>query len=320
MSSHALTLPQSTSLTYFAEGGANVLYKVGLPSSNTVDDVLPSELSSFGPATPLPTELEVWETGLEDFEPDYSSFQGFLLRLRKDLPTLTSVKETQSLFEAHIQPLFTQHELVAQKLVGGVEDLVEQLNVVLRMMDEQGYRPAQRRGVHLAQASFGLLVQDMSARPEKGWTSLEIKPKWLAQSPNAPKGATRCRTCALRAMRRAQSAPSGTAEAITSLPEGDFCPLDLVSSKASNVERAVRAILRYTGVAHFSNEELQKRLVAFFLGSKLLSKVRDLQQNLDPSGILYANPSTVEFRTAMTLRDCSLYLKVPVDTSTRAGS
>lgn len=300
----APVLPKATSLTYFAEGGANVLYRIGIPTSSTMDEIPPTEIDHYSPATPQPTALEAWQVDLD--QPDHSYLKGNLLRLRKDLPTVTTILEGQRDFHDHIEPLFEEDEIVMQTLIEVPQATVDQLNAVLVAMDNGGYRPKVFSGVYLAKSECGQLVKDMSSPPGRGWVTVELKPKWLSQSPNAPAGARRCRTCALGLARAAEGAWSSDSPTF----DCTLCPLDLVSGIESKVERAVRAILNKSQVHGVSDSSLEKRLVAYFLTSPLLTKIRYLQQKLDPVGIIGAIAEDKGFRTAMTLRDCSLYLKV----------
>ena len=301
-----MELPHGTSLTYFAEGAANVVYRIGIPASSTMDDILPSEIDYYSPATPQPTELEPWQVDVG--EADFSYLKGKLLRLRKDLPAATSVTEAHRDYLDYIAPLFEEQELVTQELIQVPGEMIDQLNSVLRSMDEGGHRPQKRRGIYLAEVEYGHLVQDMSSRPGQGLLTIETKPKWLLQSPNAPARAKRCRTCALRASRVAHEASNKKAIATSQA----FCPLGLVSGKEANVSRAVQEILKGSSNAELLNESIQQRLVAYFLESSLLAKLRSLQQKLDPKGILQSNALDSDLLTAMTLRDCTLYLKVVI--------
>jgi inositol-pentakisphosphate 2-kinase len=49
--------------------------------------------------------------------------------------------------------------------------------------------------------------------------------------------------------------------------------------------------------------------------SPLVSKLASLQAILDTKGVFAADPTDKNFLTAMTLRDCSLYMQVPQDLS-----
>lgn len=139
----------------------------------------------------------------------------------------------------------------------------------------------------------------MSPPPGSPCTTLELKSKWLAQSPTAPSGATRCRTCALSASRSAQR------EAI--------CPLDLVSNEQTDVVRTVRRLTESQPPTGLDAEHVVNATVAYLLDSQILHRLRELQTQLDPSGVL-AVPEDAEVPSdllkAMTLRDCTLFLRV----------
>ena len=91
-------------------------------------------------------------------------------------------------------------------------------------------RPDHRMNDFWPGGRFGVLVTDMT--PGDGERLVELKPKWLTQSPTAPLNATRCRTCALRAQRAAQMA------IVTATDAQGSCPLALVSGKAQYMEMA----------------------------------------------------------------------------------
>lgn len=177
----------------------------------------------------------------------------------------------------------------------------------------------------------------MSPRPESDELLLELKPKWLAQSPTAPKSATRCRTCALRAMRDSQRSQKQKSEDQTNTharsvsgragKKAEFCPLDLVSAERGHVDAAVAAILAAQLVAshelQLRNETIFNRLkrciVDWMIQSPLLHHLRDLQVKLDTNGVLGlgeikgkgegAQPD-LDFLLATTLRDCTLFLRL----------
>ena len=140
-----------------------------------------------------------------------------------------------------------------------------------------------------------------------GVTFVEFKPKWLAQSPSAPEYSKRCRTCAKRAYSNAQRARSGEP------PKEGFCPLDLVSDDEKLISRAMKFIVNYrTQLSPDAHQKLNQ-LCKWAKHSHLLKRLRALQYLLDPKGVLVADPQDKKFLTAMTLRDCSLYLHVPDD-------
>ncbi|OBT68212.1 hypothetical protein VE03_02389 [Pseudogymnoascus sp. 23342-1-I1] len=215
-SDEILELPSNISATYLSEGAANVVYTINVPpeSSTTGQDGVRVKGEAAAP----------------------SPWHGKLLRFRKDLPTTTPTRTAHLAFRASIAPLFPSEDLIDIRLVSlGSSHLIDTLNAGLRAAEqvdgeERGKRrrrPKQRHGVYLADDPHALLITDMS--PPTKSTLIQFKPKWLAPSPSAPPGSTRCRTCALHA-RRALSAPS-------------FCPLDLISSSPADVRRAAALLL-----------------------------------------------------------------------------
>ena len=297
------TIPPATSITYLAEGAANVVYTLGKPFPHEHTERAASVHDDHGPTTPLPTELQIWEVDLP--HDDFSFLDGKLLRLRKDLPTATSVLDSQAYYEQLITPLFSREELVEQSIVGIPEELVSQLTSVLVAMDDGGYRPQKRHGVYLSNECYGMLVTDMSPRTGRDLITVELKPKWLAQSPSAPSGSRRCRTCALRAMKEADGLATHDSSS-----EYAFCPLNLISNERSKVAIAVKAILRGRSDAAMLTVDTETRVVDHLLESSLLQKLRLIQLKLDSKGVWEADAHDKNFLTAMTLRDCTIYLRV----------
>ncbi|KAI9844745.1 MAG: Inositol-pentakisphosphate 2-kinase [Sclerophora amabilis] len=321
----APTLPSDVVLEYVAEGAANIVYRYSFPaatpnsSADTDTDLdldLDSDLggcSQDGGAlrnsrTPPPTEICAIQTD--------PIFQGRLLRLRKALPSSVPNAHAMTLFDDLIAPLLPKASLVSQDLVRLPPSLIAQCNAQLRADERRGTRPPRRHGLFLAEDEpFGLLVTDMTPDRAKDELLIEFKPKWLAQSPTAPAAGTRrCRTCALRAQRNWGKRRQGQKEEER---RSSFCPLDLVSTDPERMRRAVRAIIN--GRAHhntiassLANEALERRITTYLLhNSSLLLRLQELQQSLDPLGVLSPGVvSTRDFLKATTLRDCTLFLKV----------
>ena len=183
-------------------------------------------------------------------------------------------------------------------------------------------RPRARHGVYLAlDEPYGLLVTDMTGRADGAAILVEFKPKWLAQSPTAPVGARRCRNCALHAMRNATVHPE------KSTTSKLFCPLDLLVDEnpdnhdgdgddLARLDRVVETILS-TNNSISSIPGLKKRTMKILSSSSsssnaqsLLQRLRLLQTTLDPHGVLHSDPSNLDLRIAMTLRDCTVFIKV----------
>jgi inositol-pentakisphosphate 2-kinase len=162
------------------------------------------------------------------------------------------------------------------------------------------------------------------------FTLHEIKPKWLHQSPRAPEGAEQCRNCAREVQRNLKN---GTRNPV-------FCPLNLV--KATDFPRNQHVagdIRRALGLSAAQSDNLQ----AWLRGSTLLARLRARQWDLDhagekvvpsasSSGILSSvagssassapvssgaaedeqeSDNVAKYCLAMTVRDCSLFLRIP---------
>lgn len=293
-----LSLDLMTTLEYLAEGAANVVYRIVAPplSPSTAAD-LNFESDGGSHDVPLPSEIRALR-----LDP---RLEGRLLRLRKDLPSTVPVIESQNHFENLIVPLFTGHFnrdfLVQQTLFRPSRDLIRDCNAKLREMEAEGSRSRNRHHVYLVEdEAYGILVTDMSAGNDDYYACVEFKPKWLAQSPSAPTGSKRCRTCALWAMK------STTEQNL----KANFCPLNLVSGDKIKVAKAVSIITSTPEHSDTLTEPARAALVDFLYGSPLLKLLQKLQIEKDSLGVLHADLLSQDFLTAMTLRDCTLFLKV----------
>jgi inositol-pentakisphosphate 2-kinase len=193
---------KSTTLEYLAEGNANVVYSFR-PIANHV----------------LPYGV-----------------RHKLLRLRKDKSFIQSTESQAATFQQEFVPLFRPENLVEQTLILLDETLIRRLNQELEEHESSLLRHSLRHGDQLAIDGYGLLMTDMTAR--HGEYLFEIKPKWLLQSPDAPEGSIRCRTCALRLQRNHATAHN----AVMPKP-GGFCPLSLVDDDLEERQRAFKSII-----------------------------------------------------------------------------
>ncbi|KAL6234499.1 hypothetical protein BDW75DRAFT_251402 [Aspergillus navahoensis] len=257
-------LPSGTQLAYLAEGGANIIYRI---VSQADRQILPAE------------------------------YRGKLLRLRKDTPAGVSYQEIARNFDKVVRPLFNPEELVDQELVYLPKGLSQQCNEQLRAAELTGKRPKQRQGVYLSVTEpFGLLVTDMTPFGNPGTDLAELKPKWLVQSPSAPAGARRCRTCALRDMKNNDARRVGAAEVRS------FCPLDLGSDKFEHVLRAAKFVKGYKD---------HTRLARVLYRNPTLLKLLAHQRSMKDVGLYGPSPFSRDKSIAMTLRDCTMYIKMP---------
>lgn len=99
-----------------------------------------------------------------------------------------------------------------------------------------------------------------------------------------------------------------------------FCPLDLVDGTEERRWSLAQRLVDQATTRHQGNGAALRRL-AIELGntkstlSKLLRRLESLQRELDPHGVLSdrTDPTSQAFLTAMTLRDCTLFIDVPAE-------
>ncbi|KAK6497957.1 Inositol-pentakisphosphate 2-kinase [Arthrobotrys conoides] len=326
-------LPDGLALKYVAEGAANVIWRISLPDEQLTPP--PTVIEEYSGSTPPPSELDTdVDIGKENgttkanganvptitaAPTDYSRL---LLRLRKCLPSSESNLLAYEYLSSVIMPLFPPGVMVGQELVKLPPKLVIRANDTLHHLEKSGVRPAHRQNLYLAgdprpgeqqmEEGYAFLLEDMTPNTSLGEFLLEFKAKWLVQSPNAPQGWKRCRTCALRLRKYSRSTKKGKHAEWRGL-----CPFDLVSNDQKRAKKAVRRILQQP---RCEDEKLVGRVTAALMGCPQLSILKELQASLDPKGILGADHKSKEFLTAMTLRDCTFYVKVsPTDVQARLG-
>ncbi|OCK85610.1 hypothetical protein K432DRAFT_377497 [Lepidopterella palustris CBS 459.81] len=261
-----------------------------------------------------------------------SPVENLLLRVSKDIPNATPCNEIFQNFEDSIKPLFIESDhlsnLVKLQLIGFGSQIVNTLNTVLVGMEDSNERRQSRVGSRIRHDSlYGLLITNMSPEPGRSCT-FEIKPKWLCQSPNAPKLAIRCRTCALSAYRNREL------EGPVSSKKWPPCPLELVSDDLELV--ASNFTMRLQEQKAFNQQPVDVRVRVMLAvedyftigkGRSLLKRIEELQRLHDPEGVLGGHalgmslckdelpsgPRALALRMAMTLRDCSMFVRVHFD-------
>ncbi|CAN8096280.1 unnamed protein product [Discula destructiva] len=286
-------IPATATCTFVGEGRANIVFTLSL----TNDD------------------------GNDTAHYRHSHLQGQLLRLPKATASTNNNKaipypELQHYWETRIRPLFPPTELVQQRLVwlptNDLPFFVSTLNAQLAALDASGTRRPDFVGHRIADnVAIGMLVEDMRPSPSPAyrtspiqWRMLEIKPKWLHQSPRAPTGAVQCRNCAREVWRNRQNA--------TRKPV--FCPLNLVKAADfahdEGVAGDVAAELRrcFVGV---TDAEV-RNLVWWLRGTELFQRLRRIQWENDHCAARAGAAVDEEaYSLAMTLRDCSLFVLMP---------
>jgi inositol-pentakisphosphate 2-kinase len=273
-------LPAGVQLVYLAEGGANVIY-------------------SFVSSAPANSSLAV-KRSLSPAEVDTDNvpalLRGKLLRLRKETTADIPYQEIIHNFDNIIRPLFKPEELVDQTLIRLPEGLIQRCNEQLRLAEVNGLRPPKRHGGYLClKESFGLLVTDMTTTDDPGASLAELKPKWLTLSPSAPSTARRCRTCALREMK------NHSTRSLKQTDHQSFCPLDLVSERFENVLRATSFIKGCKDRA---------QLARILYRNPTLQKLQAHQKAMRNVGLHGPKPQSRELSLAMTLRDCTIFIRV----------
>lgn len=127
---------------------------------------------------------------------------------------------------------------------------------------------------------------------------MEFKPKWLTQSLSAPVNSKRCRQCAHVARVNARRSRTGEK------PSALFCPLDLVSELPADLRRVSSQLLGPT-----RSSLAIDRFARWLETDTLLRKLCSYQKTLDREGVLVGDVDDENFLTAMTLRDCTLFVK-----------
>lgn len=289
------SLPSGTKVHSYLEGNANVLLRIDCP------------------------------------EPSCLSTKNMLLRLRKEKhASKKSTEQAFSQFQNHIKPLFSAKDIVKQSLVRLSDDTVEQANQSLKA---NAQRSKKRHGSYAAHDQYGLLLENMMKPSldelgnEHHVGFFEFKPKWLVQSPSAPKSARRCRTCALREM-RSYDREFESHDLIEKTAQSYFCPLDLVSGNFDDVLRAARGICSSSSKNGMGDEDQEARaniLAKVIARHPLLHRLRDLQERYNSVSLDdFADNScfpegekahAIKRGISMTLRDCTVLLAVSYESA-----
>ncbi len=83
-----------------------------------------------------------------------------------------------------------------------------------------------------------------------------------------------------------------------------FCPLDLVSSNRDDIIRCAKILLHPE-----PDHAAALRFALWVERTPLLRYLRERQQSLDTKGVFKSDPNDEKFRAAMTLRDCTVFLR-----------
>jgi inositol-pentakisphosphate 2-kinase len=296
---------------YLNKGAANVIFKIRPENSTGATrfhfvDISPKDKLS-GTATSVA----------------HGSLAGRVLRVPRGGQKHLSSLEILHGFEHAIRPLFlpgtrnksqpnrdlTKHLMDHE----GVLLFPDVMSHLYTRVDKLTFANTQSR-----RKCWGILLPDMSSTPGQS-IMLEVKPKWLAQSPNAPREAIRCRTCAMHV-------------SVPKQRDNYICPLQLLHGNSTSLQPWSQATVtqQFHGATRPSTvvvSALVKALVDYLTigdGLALLQHLLNLQSSLDPHGVLCRpklNAETFDnnLRLAMTLRDCSLFIKVSYNTTGVTG-
>lgn len=330
---------------YLNQGGANVIFKI--------------EAAERSDAKPWFIFVDRKGDGKENIV-QYVDILNKVLRVNKGLDKTLRCDEVLAGFNNDVRPLFlpkpikiitrsmTSGELVEDSVdVSGVVDLTKHLmehegvllcdEVMTNLMSKcRNILPEKRPDGSISRdMRVGILLPDMSPTPDESIT-IEVKPKWLVQSPNAPLNAVRCRTCAMQVAK-----PKDTPKYL--------CPLRLVQGSSPRLhswilDKVCGQLVEHTAPRileifnrHFPDLSMPTaeggpgaRPQVLQLGSLITSAIVEylsqgdgkallwhlmyLQGRLDRQGVCMREATSFKdtfdrnLRLAMTLRDCSMYI------------
>jgi len=251
-STAAPLLPLDISLSYLAEGAANVIFRIAQ------SDGTPS-----------------------------LALNNRLLRLRKTLPSAQPNLAAFDYLTTTAFPLFPQHLLIATELVRLPAALLARENVRLQELEARGGRPKKRTGMYLETTeSHAFLVADMSPQSERQLL-VEFKPKWVVQSPSAPPTAKHCRTCALR-LRKGGGRGFCPLDLASGQPRRVRRAVEFLLPKAPPSGFVVPAGVVWDA----ERDRLGEKVVAFLVRSELMPVLAKVQTRLDPEGPLGSIPDS----------------------------
>ncbi|RSL86972.1 hypothetical protein CEP52_015667 [Fusarium oligoseptatum] len=223
----------------------------------------------------------VFELAVPEGFPWAHEFKGWLLRVAKaptnGQPARFNYLKQQEFYAKQITPFLKTHA-------------IQQQLVVLR-----GPSSLSLTGV--------FLVEDMRVPDPKNSILVEFKPKWLNQSPSAPRNAIRCRQCAMELFNFLRD-PNPSRH----IPERKPCPLTLANPDAPD---AVSSPFRFAPkLASMADNPIVRELLAKTADHQVLRDLRWLQNFADSDGPLNAKKDDPMFSLAMTVRDCTCFVQM----------
>lgn len=278
-------LSAGSEVVYLAEGNANVVYKLLFPAQ---------------------------DGSLFDGNSDSTRRCSFVLRVRKDTSFGVPYQAVMKHYEVKVKPLFSESDLVNQCLVRIPIATIYALNDNLKDLESNGKRPISRHDTYLVTDDpHALLLEDMSSSNVSATArTIELKPKWLVQSPSAPTSSLRCRNCALHAMRRSDTSKAKSQSSRSTFTHPETCPLDLLSPSYPTLLAALAAHTSSVADAEQgSHGALLSGLATSLLNHPTLTRLRAAQARHAAVGLndfLSGNYDPL----GLTLRDCTLFIRV----------
>lgn len=228
-----------------------------------------------------------------------------VLRVRKAGDSTYPSYVLMDFYEHEVKRMFACHQILPLKLMEMTRAIIQNLNVVISKAEAEGIRPEKRHGTYIdAHESTAIVLPDMRARGDKE-SMIEFKPKWLLQSPSAPQGSLRCRTCALREMRASDDRKQGKNEKQPSNRPTAFCPFDLL---ASNIE-----VLKSVAVAVGAPNDKIDQFANALKNNQTIQRLRKVQELRNNVGLHHIRKHD-DMSLSMSIRDCTIFIKITEST------
>ena len=277
-------------LKYLNEGAANIVFRI-------------TNLHLLEEPTASTSVIHLITLNLQ---PTAQYLERKIIRLRKAMSRLTRLKQMLGIGKPSSGPWKSHRRVITVSLILVFVMFMMSFDITAMLYYQISEREEIRAGMVCMSEPFAMIVEDASVTGDH-YVQMELKPKWLAPSPSAPNDATCCRTCALNNM-RFQAGDSREREQFRSR----VCPLGhLVGTHEFR-----RNLIDSYELTDIKDQQLETWLkeLRTQIWFQSLRKAQITHDALGPSSD-DAHLTSLDFRIAMTLRDCSLILKIPKHTS-----